>query len=46
MVDCRTRKREILGWKPGPEVIKLLSCSTQLSIKFKLFIDTAIAQIN
>ena len=23
-----------LDWKPGPEVIKLFSCSTQLSMKF------------
>ena len=27
---------------PGPEVIKLFSCSTQLSTKFQLFIKTKI----
>ena len=33
-----------LFWKrnPGPEVIKLFSCSTQLSTKFQLFIKTKI----
>ena len=30
--------------EPGPEVIKLFSCSSQLSIKFKLLIYTKIAQ--
>ena len=29
-----------------PEVIKLFSCSTQLSIKFELLINDKIAQIN
>ena len=29
----------------GPEVIKLFSCSTQLSIKFQLLIKTQIAQM-
>ena len=29
----------------GPEVIKLFSCSTQLSLKFQLLINTEIAQI-
>ena len=28
--------------KPGPEVIKLFSCSTQLSTKFQLIIKTKI----
>ena len=28
--------------KPGPEVIKLYSCSTQLSTKFQLLIKTKI----
>ena len=32
--------------KPGPEVIKLLSCSAQLSIKFIQLINTEIAKIN
>ena len=37
--------------KPGPEVIKLFSCSTQLSTKFILFINvkmltTCISMIN
>ena len=31
---------------PGPEVIKLFSCSAQLSIKFELLINTEIGQIN
>ena len=30
----------------GSEVIKLFSCSTQLSMKFKLLIDTKITKIN
>ena len=29
---------KILGFRPGPEVIKLFSCSTQLSLKFFLLI--------
>ena len=29
-------------WQPGPEVIKLFSCSTQLSTKFQLLINTKI----
>ena len=32
----------ILARKPGPEVIKLFSCSTQLSTKFQLLIKTKI----
>ena len=32
--------------KPCLEVIKLFSCSTQLSLKFQLLINTEIAQIN
>ena len=31
---------------PGPEVIKLFSSSTQLSMKFQLLINVKIAQIN
>ena len=31
---------------PGPKVIKLFSCSTQLSMKFKFLINTEMAQIN
>ena len=30
---------------PGPEVKKLFSCSAELSLKFKLLINTKIAQI-
>ena len=30
---------------PGAEVIKLLSCSTQLSMKFKMLINIEIAKI-
>ena len=29
-------------WKPGPEGIKLFSCSTQLSMKFQLLIKAKI----
>ena len=29
---------------PGPEVIKLFSCSTQLSIKFELLISMKISR--
>ena len=32
--------------RPGPEFIKKKSCSTQLSMKFHIFINTEIAQIN
>ena len=35
----------ILLIRAGPEVIKLFSCSTQLSLKFQILIDTEIAQI-
>ena len=35
----------LVSVSPGPEVIKLFSCSTQLSIKFKVLIYTKIAQI-
>ena len=30
----------------GPKVIKLFSCSTQLSMKFKMLINIEIAKIN
>ena len=33
------------GFRPGPEVIKLFSCSTQLSMKVKMLINTKIAKI-
>ena len=32
--------------RPGPEVIKLFSCSTQLSMNFKVLIHTETAKIN
>ena len=35
----------VYGGKPGPEVIKLFSCSTQLSIKFFLFINVKMSTI-
>ena len=35
----------IIKKSSGPEVIKLFSCSAQLSIKFKLLINTKIAQV-
>ena len=31
---------------PGPVVIKLFSCTTQLGMKFKLLINVKIAKIN
>ena len=31
---------------PGTEIIKLFSCSTQLSMKFKMLISTEIAKID
>ena len=34
--------RELAQISPGPEVIKLFSCSTQLSMKFQLLIKTKI----
>ena len=36
----------ITAMGPGSEVIKLFSCSTQLSMKFQLLIYTQIAKIN
>ena len=30
-------------WKPGPEVIKLFSCSAQLSMKFQMLISKKIS---
>ena len=38
------RGSEIVG--PGAEVVKHFSCSTWLNMKFKLFINDKIAQIN
>ena len=32
-------------WKPGPEVIKLFSCSTQLSMKFSPLINVKMPTI-
>ena len=32
--------------QPGPEVIKLFSCSTQLSMKFQSLISTEMVKIN
>ena len=32
--------------KPGAEVIKLISCSTQLSMKFEILINIEIAKID
>ena len=34
------KKKKNLSFRPGPKVIKLFSCLTQLSIKFKLLINT------
>ena len=35
-----------LGFRSGPEVIKLFPCSNQISMKFKLLINIEIAQVN
>ena len=35
----------MVKWEPGPEVIKLFSCSTQLSINFFLLIDVKMPTI-
>ena len=35
--DFHNRKRRVV--RPGPEVIKLFSCSTQMSMKFSLLIN-------
>ena len=35
-----------LGKPPGVEFIKLLSCSTQLSMKFKMLINIEMAKID
>ena len=40
MVNKGQKQRQ----RPGPEVIKLFSCSTQLSMKFQLHINTKIAR--
>ena len=40
LYNCLTLPwHQIPGWKPGPEVIKLFPCSTQLSMKFFLLIN-------
>ena len=41
MVECQNADFN----SPGPEVVKLFSCSTQLSIKFKLLLNTEIIKI-
>ena len=33
---CDIQEGDKVNFRPGPEVIKLFSCSTQLSIKFQL----------
>ena len=38
--------RRTFLWMPGAEVIKLFSCSTQLSMKFKMLINIEIAKID
>ena len=42
-MENREREREI---RSGPEVIKLFSCSTQLSKKFQLLIHVEIVKIS
>ena len=42
---CIVRRKHPLNFSPGSEVIKLFSCSTQLSMKFQLLININIAKI-
>ena len=56
--SCRIMKKEgsftfiaclvggMRGFKASPQVIKLFSCSTQLSMKNEMLINTQIAKIN
>ena len=39
------RENKLFGLRPGPEVIKLFSCSTQLSLKFLLLINVKMPTI-
>ena len=40
----KTSRFEITFFKTGPEVIKLFSCSTQLSMKFEILISIKISR--
>ena len=42
---CFARLKDYLEAFPGPEVIKLFSCSTQLSMKFFLLINVKMPTI-
>ena len=44
--EPRCEKTGLQGFRPGAEVIKLFSCSTQLSMKFKLLINIEIVKID
>ena len=50
-VDCTlaliimTLRSAMLHYTPGPEVVKLFSCSTQLSMKFFLLINVKMLTI-
>ena len=49
LAENTTQQRQVSNqgfYSPCPEVIKLFSCSTQLSMKCKLFINTETVQIN
>ena len=44
--DLNFQDRWNMANSPGPKVIKLFSCSTQLSMKFKILINIEIAKLN
>ena len=43
---ARIQNDEVHIAEPGPEVVKLFSCSTQLSMKFQYLINAKIAKIS
>ena len=46
LLEPLCEKTGLRGFRPGAEVIKLFSCSTQLSMKFKMLINIEIAKIH
>ena len=40
-----TKSKHYRRWRPGPEVIELFSCSTQLSMEFVLLINLKLLTI-
>ena len=45
LYEPRHEKKQRSGFGPGPEVIKLFSCSTQQSLKFILLINVKMPTI-